>query len=261
MRRASPIRNENAARSSDPCLGRKSMIPLLRAVASPYLLVIGLGLSLAGSVSPLAAAQGEPSRRTATRRTRVLKRTWRGLPASTPPQTEVVPLAPLPPAPAGSPSLDSPDEQPQAATAYEPVAAADGPNAAAEQAPTDAVNPPSHSNPAAGERLRTREELERLRHDADARRSFYDDLRRTVDLVRAGARNEDSPESSPAPPEKDSPNAPAGPSKPATSTSSHSEAADPAVPQVSWQTGPWRGPRYIPARSSVDGRQQKYQQQ
>ncbi len=38
-----------------------------------------------------------------------------------------------------------------------------------------------------------RDELKRLRNDADARRAFYDDLRGTVERVRAGARDQDSP--------------------------------------------------------------------
>jgi hypothetical protein len=39
---------------------------------------------------------------------------------------------------------------------------------------------------------RIRNELDHLRNDAGARRAFYDELRRTVEQVRSGRRDEDS---------------------------------------------------------------------
>jgi hypothetical protein len=39
---------------------------------------------------------------------------------------------------------------------------------------------------------RVRDELSRLRNDAGARRAFYDELRRTVEQVRPGRRDENS---------------------------------------------------------------------
>lgn len=48
------------------------------------------------------------------------------------------------------------------------------------------------------EALRIQNELRRIRDDAEARRAFYDDLRRTVERVRAGAAHEDVRDSRPA---------------------------------------------------------------
>ena len=231
---------------------------LLNTAVSCSLPIITVALLLAVSAPPLAASAEVSSRGTARRRTRVLKRTWHGLPASTPPQTEVVPLAPLPPAPADLHSLDLPDEPMQTAAEAgqdaQPAVVRQA-KAETEQAFTEADSP--EPNRLERERVRTREELERLRHDPDARRSFYDDLRRTVEVIRAGARNEDSPESSTEPPQPEAQNASAGHPKP-HSSASQSPWVD---AQQSLGTGPPRGPRYIPARTSLDTRQKDHYQQ
>jgi hypothetical protein len=62
------------------------------------------------------------------------------------------------------------------------------------QALTPTPNPNLHdaSNPADPEAQRIQDELSRLRDDAGARSAFYDELRRTVERVRAGLPDEDS---------------------------------------------------------------------
>ncbi len=62
--------------------------------------------------------------------------------------------------------------------------------------PARAVNGEAgtESGPPDPEALRIRDELTRLHNDAEARRVFYEDLRRTVQQVRAGVRSEDAAE-------------------------------------------------------------------
>ena len=56
------------------------------------------------------------------------------------------------------------------------------------------LDQPDASNAADPEAQRVQDEFARLREDAGARRAFYDDLLGTVERVRAGMRNEGSPE-------------------------------------------------------------------
>src|SRR5689334_6218939 len=84
-----------------------------RIAASVCFIDIAGALLLAVVFRLPAVAQDASVRRSVThsRRTRILKRTWHGMPASTPPRTEIVPLDPLPPGPAESPLLASSDDQ------------------------------------------------------------------------------------------------------------------------------------------------------
>ena len=68
------------------------------------------------------------------------------------------------------------------------------PAAAVGQAPKANADQPDSSNSADPEAQRVQDEFARLREDAGARRAFYDDLLGTVERVRAGMRNEGSPE-------------------------------------------------------------------
>jgi len=68
------------------------------------------------------------------------------------------------------------------------------PAAAAGQVAKDSADQPDASNAADPEAQRVQDEFARLREDAGARRAFYDDLLGTVERVRAGMRNEGSPE-------------------------------------------------------------------
>jgi soluble lytic murein transglycosylase-like protein len=74
--------------------------------------------------------------------------------------------------------------------AYKPV-----PTAIAQ--PARAESNSQSSSASDPEAVRIRDELKRLRDDAEARRAFYDDLRRTVERVRSGELHEGSRKSGP----------------------------------------------------------------
>ena len=162
------------------------------------------GLVFLGS-APLRGApqQGPGTRHSAhSRRPKATKPTWHSGPASSPLETEFVPPAPPPAPPVTSPILDSYAERkksaavnPQAAPPARSVRATTGtPAAAVEQAPTANADQPDYSNSPDPEAQRIQDEFARLREDAGARRAFYDDLRDTVERVRAGVRDENSAE-------------------------------------------------------------------
>jgi len=164
-----------------------------------WLAFAGAGSYLLGATTPLAAPQGPqglPPK--LSRRPGPIKRTWHSGPATTPPQTEVVlpPRDVPPPAksqilgvqaeekkpvgekPAGATSVDSGSlTRPSSPSASVPVSA-----------PSAVLG--DDSNAAIAETQHIRVELERLRDDAGARHAFYDELRRTVEKVRAGQRDE-----------------------------------------------------------------------
>ena len=180
-------------------------------------------LCLLGSAT-LGGAQQEGSNGLQSLRmslTQPVKPTWHGGPASTPLQAEAVPPPPAVRPPAKSLILGPQKQRNKAATTVgSPPAGSVSPasstsrtsNALARpvSAPTPAAAPPlgalerSAGSGAQGakprdytdspdpEALRIRDELERLRRDSEARRTFYDDLRRTVERVRAGMPDEDS---------------------------------------------------------------------
>ncbi len=64
--------------------------------------------------------------------------------------------------------------------------------AAHEPTPTPNAMQRDGSNASEPAAQRVRDDLSRLRNDAGARRAFYDELRRTVEQVRSGRRDENS---------------------------------------------------------------------
>src|SRR5208282_3262424 len=123
-------------------------------------------------------------------------------PASTPLETEVVPSRPPAAPPRASTTFDPDAKQKKSAAVNLQTAppassiriAKVPPAAAVEQASKANADQPDSSNSADPEARRVQDEFARLREDAGARRAFYDDLLGTVERVRAGMRNEDSPE-------------------------------------------------------------------
>jgi len=164
-----------------------------------WLAFAGAGLYLLGAATPLAAPQGpQAPPPKLSRRPGPIKRTWHSSPATTPPQTEVVlPPRDVPP-PAKSQMLVGQAEEkkpagdkPAGATSTDSgfLTRPSSPSARVPASTPNAVQRDDSNAPIA-ETQRIRVELERLRDDAGTRRAFYDDLRRTVERVRAGQRDE-----------------------------------------------------------------------
>jgi len=162
----------------------------------------GAGLYLLGAATPLGAPQeaSNPQPPSLSRRADSSKPTWHSGPASTPPQTEVVLPPPANPPPAKSTLLGSQAERKKPTVAKPGAVTPAGsgsltrrPSAAAhEPAPTPNAILHGDSNGADPEGQRIQVELNHLRDDTGARRAFYDELRRTVEQVRVGSRDEDS---------------------------------------------------------------------
>ncbi len=190
------------------------------------------------------------------------KPTWHGGPPSTPPELETVPPPPAVPPPAKSfilgpqkvrnkPVSTSPGSVPSAGSIVPMKRVGD------EPAPTANTNPHNYTDSPDPEALRIRDELNRLRDDSEARRTFYEDLRRTVERVRAGMRDEDSPERGTGvwpvdhgqelrtgAQNEDSPERDAAPSsRPAGSNPSHDTPGDPANPPTSSEEKPGKSER------------------
>jgi len=162
----------------------------------------GAGLCLLGAVTPLAEPQGgsDAPPPKLSRRPSSTKPAWHSGPATTPPQTEVVSPPPDVPPPAKSspvggqaegkkPAVTKPSDVTPAASGLlprHPSASANEPASTPNAVPRDDPNAPDP------EVQRIRVELNRLRDDAGARRAFYDELRRTVERVRAGLPDEGS---------------------------------------------------------------------
>ena len=169
--------------------------------ASTCLAFAVAGLYLLGIAAPLGAPQEGSNVRPPllSRRADSMKPTWPSGPASTPPQTEVVLPPSQAPPPAKSPLLGAQAEgrKPTVTKPWVRTPAGSGfatsrtPAAAHELTPTQNANS-YDSNPSDPEAQRIQDELSRLRDDAGARHAFYDELRRTVEQVRAGLRDEDS---------------------------------------------------------------------
>ena len=170
------------------------------------------GLVFLGSATLRGAPQQGPRARPSahSRRPKATKPTWHSGPASSPLETEFVPPAPPPAPPVTSPILDSYAERkesaaanPQAAPPARSVRATKGtPAAAVEQASTANADQPDYSNSPDPEAQRIQDELQRLHNDSEARQAFYDDLRRTVQQVRAAVRSSDSSEENTVSPEQ-----------------------------------------------------------
>ena len=133
---------------------------------------------------------------------RATKPTWHSGPASSPLETVIVPSHPPPAPPRVSTTLGSYAKRkepatmnPRAAPSAGSVHATISPAAAlVEQAPKAHTDQPDFSSSPDPEAERVQNEFARLRKDAVARRAFYDDLLGTVERVRAGMRDENSPE-------------------------------------------------------------------
>jgi len=177
-----------------------------RIDASTCLAFAVAGLYLLGIAMPLGAPQEGSNLPppTLSRRADSTKPAWPSGPASTPPQTEVVRSPSEAPPPAKSPLLGAQVEgkkptvtKPRAVTpAGSGFATRRTPAAANAPTPTPNANLYDDSNPPDPEAQRIRDEFSRLRDDAGARSAFYDELRRTVEQVRAGLRDEENPPSS-----------------------------------------------------------------
>lgn len=173
------------------------------------------GSSAGPSVSPRPSKTTKPSGHKATKpaahRTtkaaghRAAKPTWHSGPAASPLKTEIVPsrLPAAPPRVSTSPGSyakrkESAAVSPHVTPATRSVHATTGPPpAAVEQASKAKADQPETSNSPDPEAERIQDEFTRLRQDAAARRAFYDDLLGTVERVRAGMREGNSPEEEP----------------------------------------------------------------
>jgi len=169
------------------------------------LVFLGSATLLGAPLQGPSAGHAVPSRRSkATKPTghKATKPAWHSGPASSPLETEVVPLRPPAAPPRVSATLDSYAKRkkseavdPQAAPpAHSIRATKDIPAAAVEQASKANADQPDSSNSPDPEAQRIQDEFARLREDAAARRAFYDDLLGTVERVRAGMRDENSAE-------------------------------------------------------------------
>jgi len=162
-----------------------------------WLAFAGGGLCFLGAATPPAAPEG-PQAPTPklSRRPGPIKRTWHSGPATTPPQTEaVLPPRDVPPpakvqilagqAEGGKPASEKPAGATSADSGF-----LTRPSSPSARGLASAPNPVlrDDSDAAIPETQRIRVALERLRDDAVARRAFYDELRRTIEQVRAGQR-------------------------------------------------------------------------
>jgi len=137
---------------------------------SKWLAFAGAGLFLLAVATAVGAPQEGSIARPPkpSKRAHSLKPTWHSGPPSTPPETEIL-LPPPPNPPPAKSSLTTSQAEAKNGAGKKPWAE------------TSAVEPEAK-----------RVELNRLRDDAAARRAFYDELRGTVEEVRAGRRDEDS---------------------------------------------------------------------
>ena len=177
--------------------------------ASNWLTLAGASLYLLTVAMPVGAPQEALNAQSPllSKRANSTKPTWHTGPASTPPETEVVPPPRPTPPPAKSLHAQSNTEaEEKVGTKNEAITSAGSPagprlgSAWPGQAPSLQKTAGSDLGSLDPEAQRIQDELYRLRNDAGARRAFYDELRRTVDQVRTGARDEDSKNPASAPP-------------------------------------------------------------
>jgi len=148
----------------------------VKVIATSIGLVIScVGLVLLGFATQPGVRQQKLINRhyVPSRSSKAAKPTWHSGPASTPPETEIIPRFP---------SAVPPMRSIRATTA----AAA----ASVKPAPKTNAGQPVHLPAADPETQRIQDEFARLRQDEAARRAFYNELLSTVDRVRAGARDE-----------------------------------------------------------------------
>jgi hypothetical protein len=193
------------------------MQPPLRPVRySIWLMLAGTVLWGAGSADGQAVSQNGSNSGSASHHRHSLsaRRSWHSGPASTPPQTEVIPSPPPNVAPATSPLLGWQREEENRANGRtnsldEPtVTTSETYSAVRERSPGLKISEHVYSKRSDPESL-IRDELRRVRQDTEARRAFYDDLLGTVHSVRASTRrvslgDDDSSADSGAPPARPS---------------------------------------------------------
>ena len=225
-----------------------------------WLAFAGAGLCLLGLATPLAASQEEPDARPPklSRRAASTKHTWHSGPATTPPQTEMVPLPPEAPPPAKSHRGGEKQDEKRPAVVKPSVGTPAGSNfptqTTSSSIPASAPNTVHQDDSPTPEAQRIRLELNHLREDSGARRAFYEELRRTVEGVRAGQRDEDSQNSSP--PSQVAPQSPgASGTAPKTPATDRPDAAPRRNPKVvraflSMDSGGFVGAGPVPARDA-----------
>lgn len=156
-----------------------------------------LCFATAGAFSDTPQSHAHPSSPPA--HARILKRTWQTGPASTPPETEVVPSrrSPFPPALRGVTLNAEGEKKSAAAPRVTPTPTA---TLTAKSRSGAAIKPAAVATPKlvyVDPDKRARNEMNCLSTNAQAREAFYGELRRTVDQVRAGRT--DMTEKNPAP--------------------------------------------------------------
>jgi hypothetical protein len=129
-----------------------------------------------------------------------MKRTWRTGPASMPLETEVVPPHPSPVPPAVRAQTLSVQGEQKAKTGEEPARRPSAGSTLAAMrttaAPLKSVvttnNESRHDSGYVDPEKRALDELTHLRANPGSRQAFYDDLRHTVEQIRAGGKDENA---------------------------------------------------------------------
>jgi hypothetical protein len=175
------------------------MDPMTPGRASRFLLLVGFQLLFlaTGAYSVTPQAQSPVRHSSSSSHTRPIKRTWRTGPASMPLETEIVPPHPSsvpPPAKARVLSI----QKEQKAKSEEKTGASAAPTLTATRESTTSSKPEvrtideSRSPDYVDPEKRALDELSQLRANPQARQAFYDNLRHTVDRVRAGEENKNA---------------------------------------------------------------------
>jgi hypothetical protein len=178
----------------------KPMPPAMRAWAPGLTILAGESLCLlaiwAFAGTPQTPLPAHPVSPSSHKSSRPVKRTWSTGPASMPLETEVMPLrrSPVPPpvraqAPSGQAGPKGANTE-AAGRVSAGLTLASHP-AAVSLKPEITITDESHHLPApVNSEMRALSDLNRLRADPDARKAFYEDLRRTVEQVRADGKQE-----------------------------------------------------------------------
>jgi len=129
-----------------------------------------------------------------------MKRTWRTGPASMPLETEVVPPRPSPVPPAVRAQTLSVQGEQKAKMGEEPARRPSTGSTLAAMRTTAVPSKPvvttnnesRHDSGYVSPERRALDELNHLRANPGARQAFYDDLRHTVEQIRAGGKDENA---------------------------------------------------------------------
>jgi len=175
------------------------MAPVTLGRTTGLLALVGAGFCILASGPRSATPQFQSSARSSqpSRQTRTIKRTWQNRPASMPLETEVVPPHPSPIPPIVRDQAlgihselkanvgDQPANRPSAGST---VAATRKAAAPLKTQVTTTEGSDANSEHVNADR-RALDDLQGLRADPGARQAFYEDLRRTVEQVRAGEKH------------------------------------------------------------------------